>query len=108
MQRGRILEVKPVIATSDDLFDSQWVLYKGHSIWVSVPQAAKECGLSTLTIYEWIRSEPEFPYRNVGVKSKYQVDKIALRVWIQERTDKEKKRKFKIPSGLDLLSRSKR
>jgi hypothetical protein len=53
-------------------------------------------------IYSWIKFEPDFPYRNAGVKKKFLVDAHQFETWLAERTDRQKREHFAIPSAIDL------
>lgn len=58
--------------------------------------------LTLATIYYWIKTEPTFPYENVGMKKKYRIDVENFEVWLQRRSEVEKHQRFGIPSTTDL------
>ena len=75
---------------------------------LTVKELASRYGLSLSGIYEFIKHDPTFPYKNVGLKKKYMVDAVEFEKWINDRTQHEKKRSFNLPSATDLLERYKR
>lgn len=59
-------------------------------ILVSVAALAEQYGIRKQVIYEWIKVEPEFPFRNAGAKKKYMIDPVKFDMWLAARTEKEK------------------
>jgi hypothetical protein len=72
--------------------------------WVTVRQLANYYNLNVSAIYAFIRTMPDFPYINVGLKRKYMVDRIQFEAWLTERTEKQKQVHFNIPTAMDLLA----
>jgi excisionase family DNA binding protein len=73
--------------------------------YVSVKELAQRSGISKSTVYEWIRSDPSFPYRNVGLKKKLMIHSAKFESWIEQRTEKEKNEHFGLSTGNDLLEK---
>ena len=55
------------------------------------------------TIYDLIKTDPSFPYINVGLKKKYMIDREKLEAWIEKRTRKERQSHFKLADSKDLI-----
>lgn len=71
---------------------------------LTVKDLAKLYGLKIGAIYEFTKTEPDFPYVNVGVKKKFLIDASQFEIWLRERTKKEKHEHFVIPTALDLTT----
>ncbi len=71
---------------------------------VAVKALALKYGVGPATIYEFIKTEPDFPYVNVGVKKKFLIDVNKFDIWLTERTKKQKHEHFAIPTALDLTT----
>lgn len=80
-----------------------YTLYERNQRPVTVKELAAHYGLNIGTIYSLIKTEPDFPYINVGIKKKFMVDLIQFEAWINKRTEKQKHEYFKIPSSFDLI-----
>lgn len=91
-----------VTKPSSEIQDSSTTLPQGH---VSISVLAKRYGMSRSAIYALIKSDPTFPFKNVGLKKKYVVDCEAFERWSSERTTREKNELFSIPSATELLER---
>jgi len=50
-----------------------------------------------------IKSEPNFPYINVGLKKKYMIDLAKFYTWLNERTEQQKHDRLGIPTTVDLM-----
>jgi hypothetical protein len=72
---------------------------------VSIKEIASRYRVSDWTLYRFIKTDPTFPYLNVGLKKKFVIDEGAFRIWMEQRTRRERSRHFRIPSGEDLLQR---
>lgn len=73
--------------------------------YVTVKELAARYGLSVGTIYALIKTEPTFPYKNVGLRKKFIVNINAYEKWINDRTEREKNGSFQIPTATDLIER---
>lgn len=71
---------------------------------LTVKDLARLYGLKMGAIYEFIKTEPDFPYVNVGVKKKFLIDVSQFETWLMERTKKQKHEHFAIPTALDLAT----
>jgi hypothetical protein len=71
---------------------------------VSVKALAARYGLNKAAIYGSIKTDPTFPYANVGLKKKFMIDVCHFETWLARRTDRQKHEHFAIPSTADLLA----
>jgi hypothetical protein len=71
---------------------------------ISVKQLATLYGLKAGAVYEFIRTDPSFPYVNAGVKKKFLINTDEFETWLKSRTTKQKHEHFAVPSSLDLIS----
>ena len=78
---------------------------KGPSPFLSIKEIADRYGVSDWTIYRFIKTEPTFPYLNVGLKKKFVINEDSYLRWVEERTKRERGRIFHIPSADELLKR---
>lgn len=78
---------------------------KGSSPFLSIKEVADRYGVSDWTIYRFIKTEPTFPYLNVGLKKKFVINEDSFLMWMEERTKRERGRIFHIPSADELLKR---
>ena len=69
---------------------------------VTVKTLATLYGLNQGAVYSFIKTEPDFPYVNVGVKKKFLVDVAHFETWLADRTKKQKHEHFSVPTALDL------
>lgn len=74
---------------------------------VTVRALAGLYGLKPATIYGFIKSDPAFPYKNVGLRKKYLVDVDQFETWLERRTTEEKNMHFGIPTATELIARFK-
>ncbi len=70
---------------------------------ITVKEAAKILMMSKWSVYQLIKTDPHFPYSNVGIKKKLLIDKTKLESWSLKRTFEEKAKNNFIPSANDLL-----
>lgn len=96
---------KSVPKPSVEVEDSLSIRPKGY---VGIAALARYLGISKSSIYDLIKSDPTFPYKNVGLKKKYVVDIDESEQWLSARTKKQKDEAFKIPTGAELLGRYKK
>ncbi len=75
---------------------------------VSVKELAAQYGISKSAVYELIKSDPTFPYKNVGAKKKFMIDAAKFAVWLESRTEKQKDDHFGLPTAHGLLEKYKR
>ncbi len=95
------IALDPVPQTSANLRDMQ---PSSAPRLVTVKALAIKYGIKPVAIYEFIKTEPDFPYVNVGVKKKFLVDVDQFEAWLSERTKKQKHEHFAIPSVVDLMT----
>jgi predicted DNA-binding transcriptional regulator AlpA len=76
--------------------------------YLNVKAVAEMYGISIWTIYELIKTDPTFPYRNIGIKKKLLVNTEELEIWMEKRTKKERQIEMQIPSADDLLRNRRR
>lgn len=69
---------------------------------VTVKDLARLYRLSIGAVYSLIKTEPDFPYVNVGLKKKFLIDVAEFETWFADRTKKQKHAHFAIPSIFDL------
>lgn len=69
---------------------------------VTVKTLATLYGLNQGAVYALIKTEPDFPYINVGLKKKFMIDVSQFETWLAERTRKQKHEHFAVPTALDL------
>jgi hypothetical protein len=70
-----------------------------------IKELAVRYSISDWILYRFIKTDPTFPYLNVGLKKKFVINEVSFRTWMEERTKRERSRFFHIPSGEDLLKR---
>jgi predicted DNA-binding transcriptional regulator AlpA len=73
------------------------------SRFVTIKELSRLYGLKMGSIYAFIKTEPNFPYVNVGIKKRFLIDVIEFESWLMERTKKQKREHFAIPSAVDLI-----
>lgn len=79
-----------------------------HPGLLSVRKVATMYGLSKTSLYELIKSDPSFPYKNVGVKKRLMIEGEKFELWLSKRTELERNERFNIPSMDELLKRRKK
>lgn len=72
---------------------------------VSVKALAIHYGMSKSTLYALIRSDPTFPYLNVGLKKKLMIEAAKFEMWLNARTDKQKDEHFGLPAANGLIGK---
>jgi hypothetical protein len=70
---------------------------------VSIKELGVLYGVKMSAVYSFIKTEPDFPYINVGVKKKFLIDVVKFEMWLTERTKKQKRDHFAIPCAVDLM-----
>jgi hypothetical protein len=75
---------------------------------VTVKRLAALYGLKAAAVYAFIKADPSFPYKNVGLKKKYVVDVDQFETWTTRRTTEEKNMQFGIPTTTELIARFKK
>lgn len=73
--------------------------------YLSVKSLAARYGISKSTLYELIKSDPTFPYRNVGLRKRFLVDSSRFEVWLNDRTAREQDARFGLPTAHGLLEK---
>lgn len=73
------------------------------SRYLNVKEVAAMYGISIWTIYELIKTDSSFPYRNIGIKKKFVVNPDEFETWMTERTKKERQKEMHVPSAEELL-----
>lgn len=76
---------------------------QAHPLLVEVKALAKHFRVNIGVIYNLIKTEPDFPYINVGLKKKFMIDVVKFEAWLNERTQQQKHDHFSIPSTVDLM-----
>lgn len=106
-RQGRLLlfPAKSVPKTSVRSHDA---VNGGEPRLLSVKALAARYGITKAAIYGFIKTDPTFPYANVGLKKKFVIDVAHFETWLTRRTDKEKHEHFATPSTADLLAVFKR
>lgn len=104
-QRTDSVAQKAVPKTSAEFEDKVSIRPSGY---VGITELAGYYGVSKSSIYDLIKSDPSFPFKNVGLKKRYVVNVDEFEHWLANRTTKEKAETFKIPTGADLLERFKK
>jgi len=69
---------------------------------LSVKEISEEYSMSLRVIYNLIKTDPTFPYINMGVKKKLMIDLESFDLWLIKRTLNEQKNQFKIPDLMEL------
>lgn len=72
---------------------------------VTIKILSSQYGISKSTLYELIKSDPTFPYKNVGLKKKFMIDAAKFEQWLEGRTDRQKDDRFGLPTASGLLER---
>ncbi|MBF0366480.1 MAG: helix-turn-helix domain-containing protein [Oligoflexia bacterium] len=73
--------------------------------YLTVRMVTERFGLSRYSIYELIRSNPTFPYINIGPKKNYRIHSEELEVWLSKRTRYRSSSKLTIPSVEEVVSK---
>lgn len=73
-----------------------------HGRLVSVRQLAAIYGIAASTLYAHIQADPTFPYMNIGLGRKFLIDRKRFEEWLIQKTEREKRRHFGIPTALEL------
>lgn len=76
--------------------------------YLSVKEASIRFGISAWTIYELIKTDPSFPYRNIGLRRKFVIVADEFDAWLKERTRREKSLEMRIPTADELLNLQKK
>ena len=69
---------------------------------LSIKEVACRYGLKKGALYHFIKTDPMFPYINLGVKKKFFIDTKGFEAWMKDRTKKQKHAHFSIPTVVDL------
>lgn len=69
----------------------------------SIKEVSSMYGISQWLIYAHIKSDPTFPYVNVGLKKKLLIDITRFENWILKRSKVEIEKGFNLPSAQELL-----
>lgn len=75
---------------------------------VSVKALASQYGVSKSAIYELIKSDPTFPYVNVGLTKKFMIDAAKFEIWIESRTERQRNEQFGLPTASQILGKYKK
>jgi predicted DNA-binding transcriptional regulator AlpA len=75
------------------------------TVFVPIKEIARRYGISGWTLYRFIKTDPSFPYLNVGLRKKFVIRESSFLSWMEERTKRERGKIFHIPSGNELLKR---
>lgn len=69
----------------------------------SIKEVSNMFGISQWLIYAHIKSDPTFPYVNVGLKKKLLIDVARFEEWIIKRSKVEIDQNFNLPTAQELL-----
>ena len=69
----------------------------------SIKEVSSMYGISQWLIYAHIKSDPTFPYVNVGLKKKLLIDITRFENWILKRSKVEIEKGFNLPTAQELL-----
>lgn len=69
----------------------------------SIKEVSNMFGISQWLIYAHIKSDPTFPYVNVGLKKKLLIDITKFDEWILKRSKTEVEQNFNLPTAQELL-----
>lgn len=72
---------------------------------LTVKDLAARYDLNKNQIYIFIKSDPSFPYKNIGLKKKLVINVADFETWLNDRTAKEKAFNLKITPATELLER---
>jgi hypothetical protein len=73
--------------------------------YVSVKEIASKYCMGIRVLYNLIKTDPNFPYVNMGVKKKLMIDHEAFETWLMRRTYQEQKNQFRIPDLMELTNK---
>lgn len=73
----------------------------------TIKETANRYNLSLWSLYQNIRSNPEFPVVNIGPHKNYRIDRREFEIWLEERTYNGGKGKFYIPTIEELVRQHK-
>lgn len=80
------------------------VVVSGQTKFLTVKELAARYGLSQAAIYGFIKTDPAFPYANVGLRKKFLIEVGQFEAWLTKRTEIEKREHFSIPTAVDLAA----
>lgn len=69
----------------------------------SIKEVSQMYGISQWLIYHHIKTDPTFPYVNVGIKKKLLIDLKSFDEWLMSRTKRQVLQGFNLPSAEELL-----
>lgn len=75
---------------------------KGAS-YMTIKETAEFLRVSLWTIYSLVKTDPSFPYLNIGLKKKLVIDRVRLEEWMKVRSKYLTRTERNIPSSNDLL-----
>lgn len=70
---------------------------------VGVRDIAIRYGISKTLIYDLIRTDPTFPYKNAGLRKRFVIDAAEFDLWLSLRTKRNKEEVFNLPTAEELL-----
>lgn len=70
---------------------------------LTINEAASKYKISKTTLYRLIRSDPQFPWQNVGEKKKYILSDPLLKRWLAKRSARQEI--IKLPSHTIVIRR---
>jgi predicted DNA-binding transcriptional regulator AlpA len=73
--------------------------------YLSIKEIASMYSMSIRVLYNIIKTDPSFPYVNMGVKKKLMIDHEAFETWLMRRTYQEQKNQFRIPDLMELTNK---
>ncbi len=78
-----------------------------EKVYITLLEAAKKYNMSRISLYRLIKTDPSFPYVNMGLKKKYMICPDDFETWSLNRIAKEKSQQFQLATADELIKRSK-
>ena len=69
----------------------------------SIKEVSQMYGIGRWLIYSHIKTDPTFPYVNVGIKKKLLIDLKNFEQWLVERTQRNKQERHQLPDANELM-----
>ncbi len=69
----------------------------------SIKEVVEMYGISQYLIYHHIKSDPTFPYVNVGIKKRFLIDPKAFEKWLLKRSHKLNQEQHNLPCANELM-----
>ena len=69
----------------------------------SIKEVSKMYGIGQWLLYHHIKTDPAFPYVNVGVKKRLFIEPKLFEQWLRERGQKNHNNQYDLPSANELM-----